>query len=219
MPTIRTLSPGCSARFAEEHAPGREMARHQGARRNEVSIVGERKKAVAGHRNVVGKATMSMLAHDLDVFAERLVAGQAVAAFPAIGLGKENSLHAGLQSAAGGDLDDRAGGFDPHHLRQDVGDAAAIVAHIEIDSVDRGSRDLEHGLARGGHGIGKIAPTHAVDSTPFQNRSLHRGLLCRLEAKSNALAHDTWNRTICERCLNVTKLGVAVHFKYNTLAN
>ena len=154
------------------------MTRHQGARRHKVGIIGERKEAGAGHCDVIGKPAMPMLAHDLHILAERLVARLAVAAFAAIGLGEENSLHAGLQPAIGRGLDDHASGLDSHHLRQRMGDPVAIVAHVEIDAIDRGGGNLEYGLARSGRGIRKIAPGHAVWATSFQNCRLH----CRLPA-------------------------------------
>jgi hypothetical protein len=116
---------------------------------------------------------MAMLAHDPHVLAQRLVACEAIAAFVAKRLGKQNSLHARLQPGARLGFDDLAGGFHAHHLRQGVRDPGPVVAHIEIDTIERRCGDLEHRLGGGHDRIGKIPPADAFGSAPFQDRRLH----------------------------------------------
>ena len=149
------------------------MRRSQRARRHEIGVVGQGKHATGGHGDIFREAAVAVLAHDPHVFAKRLVAREAVAAFAAEGFGVERRLHSRLQPAARLRLGDHARRVDAHHLRQRVRDARAVVAHIEIDAVQRTRDDAQDRFALGPHRIGKVAPTHAVLAAPLQNRRLH----------------------------------------------
>jgi hypothetical protein len=67
----------------------------------------------------------AVLAHDVGVQAQRLVAGQAVAAVAAVGVAVEHGLLADPQAAAGRRLGHHAGGLDALHQRQSMCDADA----------------------------------------------------------------------------------------------
>jgi hypothetical protein len=58
-----------------------------------------------------------MLAHDLNVLAERLIARQAVAALSAKRVWIEDGFHAPFETAAGRRLHHFASSFYAHHLR------------------------------------------------------------------------------------------------------
>ena len=144
--------------------------------RDKVGVVRQRKEAVTWHRDIIRKATIPMLAHDLDAFAKRLIASKAVAALSAKRVRIEDRLHARLEAAVRRGLDHFACGFHAHHLRQRVSDAHPAVAHVEINPVDRRSGHAQNGLARRRSRIGKVAPTYTLDAASLQYRSLHTRL-------------------------------------------
>jgi hypothetical protein len=96
------------------------MASRQGAGGNEVGVVGEGEETAARHRDIFGKTAMPMFAHDFHALAKRLIACEAIAAFAAERLGKEDRLRALLQTAAGCGLDNLTSSLHAHHLRQDA---------------------------------------------------------------------------------------------------
>ena len=161
--------------LAEQHAPGREVPRHKGARGDNVGVVRQWKETATRHCDIVREAAVPMLAHDLHALAERLIAGQAVAALSAKRVRIEDRLHARLKAAIRRGLDHFACGFHAHHLRQRVSDAGPIVAHVEINAIERRSGDAQNGLAGRRSRIGKVAPSsrprRRVAPTPQPSRS------------------------------------------------
>src|ERR1700730_10818043 len=78
-------------------------------------------------------------------------------------------------------------------------DPGSVVAHVEIDAVERGSRHLEHGFAGGWGRIGEVSPTDAFGSAPLQNCRFH-------DASPFRPARRTF------RCLN-TRLSYALNVR------
>ena len=115
-----------------------------------------------------------MLAHDVGPQAQRLVASQAVAAGAAEGVGEDDGLLAGLQAAVGIGLDDHAGGFDAHRLRQAVRDADAVVAHVQVDPVQAGGVNAQQHLAGAARRDRDVAQEEAGAATGFENGCFHR---------------------------------------------
>src|SRR3954451_13796537 len=223
---------GLQRLLAEQHTPGGEVAGHQRARCDQVGIVGQRHETAARHRYVFGKAAMPMLAHDLHVLAQRLVAGEAIAASVAIRLRKQDGFHARLQAGSRLGLDDLARSFHAHYLRQRVRDPGTVVAHVEIDAIERRRGNPEHGLAGGRDRIGEFPPADAVGAAPFQNRRFHCAspsvsacsntrLSYSSHPESSATVHFTAGQhgVSAYMAMGNAYFGVAVPCKTSTLAN
>ena len=82
-------------------------------------------------------------------------------------------------------LDDLARGFHAHHLRQRVRDPGTVVAHVEIDAIERRRGDLEHGTSPGQGPDREVPPADAVGAAPFQNCRLH----CALSVGQRMFGH------------------------------
>ena len=80
----------------------------------------------------------------------------------------------GLQPAARLRFGDNAGGVDAHDLGQRMRDPGAVVAHVEIDAIERTGDHFENRLAGGGRRIGEIAPPRAGAAARLQDNRFHR---------------------------------------------
>jgi len=159
--------------LAEQHAPGGEIGGEQRAGADEVGVVGQRQHAALRHHDEFGEAAVAVLAHDLRAQAQRLIAGQAIAAGAAEGVGVDDGLRAGVQPAVGIGFDDDAGRLDAQRLRQPVRDAGTVVAHVQVDAVQARRMHPQQHLTAAPHGHRHVAQHEAIASPLFEHGSFH----------------------------------------------
>ena len=168
---------GAQRALAEQHAPGREVGGQQRTGFHQIDVIGQGQHAARGHGDVFGKAAVAVLAHDVRMQAQRLVAREAIAALAAEGIGVHHGLLAGLYAdlkpAARIGLHHHAGRFHAQRLRQAVRDACAVVPHVEVHAVQRRRVHAQQHLAGAAHGHRHIAHAEAVAASLLKNGGFH----------------------------------------------
>ena len=160
--------------LAENHAPGGQIGGAQHRRLIHVGALREPQQRLRRDRDIFGEGTVAVFAQDTGGMAERLVAAEAGPAGAAEFVGVEDHPVARRETAACGGFRDFAGAVDPHDKGQPVGDAGAVVAHVEIDAVHRGRVHPHPHPARRAIRQRHVGKGDARGAAFLQNDGLHR---------------------------------------------
>ena len=128
--------------------------------------------------------------------AQRLVAGQAIAAVATERARIKHGLLADRQAAGRVGLGHHTGAFHAQHQRQVMGDAGTVVAHVQVDAIQAGRMDAQQRFAGFGYRARVRLNGEAGAATGLQDGGFHGGTPvkfrgCRLGAITRNTSHSS----------------------------